>query len=161
MPSFDAVSEVNHQELDNAVNQAVKEIGNRYDFKGTITEIKLDKEKIKVTSDDEFKFNQVKDILIGKLVKRGIDTNSLEFGKMEAGSGMSVRCEVKILQGIATDKAKALVKLIKDADLKVQAQIMDEKLRVTGKKKDDLQEVMALLKNNELKVPLQFNNFKD
>ncbi len=161
MPSFDAVSEVDKQELDNAVNQAIKEIATRYDFKGSKTEIKLEKENISIHSDDEYKYSQVKDILISKLIKRGISTHALEFGDPKPATGASVRAEVKILQGIPTDKAKLLVKKIKDSGMKVQAQIMDEKLRITGKKKDDLQEVMAFLRSNDLNVPLQFNNFKD
>ena len=161
MPSFDAVSEVNNQELDYAVNQAIKEIQNRYDFKGSKTQITLEKDKIVIISDDDYKLKAVKDIVLAKAVKRSIAPNALEFGTSETASGGTLRCEVKILQGIPTEKAKALVKKIKDSGVKVQAQILEEKLRVTGKKKDDLQAVMALLRANELNVPLQFNNFKD
>lgn len=161
MPSFDAVSEVDFQEIDNAVNQAKKEIEHRYDFKGSKTDIVLEEKALKISTDDDYKLGAVKDILISKAVKRGIDPSSLKFSDPIAGSGMSVKCNVEILHGIPQDLAKKLIKLVKDQKLKVQAQIMDDKIRVTGKKKDELQEVMACLKSNSFGLPLQFNNFKD
>lgn len=161
MPSFDAVSEVDHQEVDNAVNQATKEIQQRYDFKGTKTEIKLDKNNIHVVSDNETKMKAVIEILQTKAMRRGIDIKSLSIGKIEPAGGQLVKCDVKVLEGIETEKAKKLTAAIKDSKLKVQAQIQDNQVRVTGKKRDDLQEAIALLKGQDFGIPLQFKNFRD
>jgi len=161
MPSFDAVSEVDHQEVDNAVNQATKEIQQRYDFKGTKTEIKLDKNNIHVVSDNETKMKAVIEILQTKAMRRGIDIKSLSVGKIEPAGGQLVKCDVKVLEGIETEKAKKLTAAIKDSKLKVQAQIQDNQVRVTGKKRDDLQEAIALLKGQDFGIPLQFKNFRD
>lgn len=161
MPSFDAVSEVDHQEVDNAVNQATKEIQQRYDFKGTKTEIKLDKNNIHVVSDNETKMKAVIEILQTKAMRRGIDIKSLSVGKIEPAGGQLVKCDVKVLEGIETEKAKKLTAAIKESKLKVQAQIQDNQVRVTGKKRDDLQEAIALLKGQDFGIPLQFKNFRD
>lgn len=161
MPSFDAVSEVDHQEVDNAVNQATKEIQQRYDFKGTKTEIKLDKNNIHVVSDNETKMKAVIEILQTKAMRRGIDIKSLSVGKIEPAGGQLVKCDIKVLEGIETEKAKKLTAAIKDSKLKVQAQIQDNQVRVTGKKRDDLQEAIALLRGQDFGIPLQFKNFRD
>lgn len=158
--SFDVVSEVDMQEVDNAVNQAIKEINQRYDFKGTKTEICIVKDEIKIVSDDEFKLKSVIDILEGKLIKRGISSKALELGKIENGSMGTAKVNSKILNGVATDKAKKIVADIKASKIKVQAQILDNKIRVTGKDKDSLQEIIQMLKRNDYDIALQFNNFR-
>ena len=161
MPSFDAVSEVDHQEVDNAVNQTIKEIIQRYDFKGSKTEIKLDKNNIHVVSDNETKMKAVVEILQTKAMRRGIDIKSLSIGKIEPGAGQLVKCDIKVLEGIETEKAKKLTQAIKESKLKVQAQIQDNQVRVTGKKRDDLQEAITLLREGDFGIPLQFKNFRD
>lgn len=158
--SFDIVSEVNMQEVDNAINQALKEIKQRYDFKGTKTEITLVKDEIKIISDDEFKLNSVIDILQSKFVKRGVSTKSLEIGKFDSGSLGTAKVNCKIIKGIAIDKAKKIVSDIKNSKIKVQAQIMDNQLRISGKNKDDLQQVINLLKSNDYGIALQFTNYR-
>ncbi len=160
MPSFDIVSKVDLQEVDNAVNQALKEIGQRYDFKGTHNELNLEKDAIVILAADDYKLQAVVDILKGKLVRREVSPKCLEFGKKETASGGAVRQRVGIIQGISKDKGKELVKLIKDTKLKVQAQIMEDQVRVTGKQIDDLQEVIRLLKGQDLDIELQFINFR-
>ncbi len=161
MPSFDVVSEVNMQEVDNAINQVTKEVAQRYDFKGTKTTLTLDKDQIHIISDDDYKMKAVIDILLSKSVRRGVDIKSLEIGKAEPAGGSLVKCDVKIIQGIETEKAKKMTQAIRDSKIKVQAQIQDEQVRVTGKKRDDLQEVMGLLKGQDFGVALQFKNFRD
>lgn len=162
MPSFDIVSKVDEQEIDNAVNQAIKEISQRYDFKGSKSEIKWEKkEEIIVIGDDDFKLKAVIDVLQGKLVKRGVSLKALEYGKVEDASGGLKRQVIKIRQGIPTEKAKEIVKIIKDSGIKVQSQIQDEQVRVTGKKRDDLQEVIQMLKTKDLDINLQFVNMRD
>jgi uncharacterized protein YajQ (UPF0234 family) len=160
MPSFDIVSKVDLQEIDNAVNQAVKEIGQRYDFKGTHNELTLEKDAMVILAADDYKLQAVVDILKGKLARREISPKCLDFGKKEPASGGAVRQRVGIVQGISKDKGKELVKLIKDTKLKVQAQIMEDQVRVTGKQIDDLQEVIRLLKGQDLAIELQFINFR-
>lgn len=164
MPSFDIVSEIDMQEVDNAVNQARKEIEQRYDFKGSKSEINLEKEKekegITVLADDDYKLKAIIDILQSKFIKRGISIKSLDYGKAEAASGSMVRQVIKLKNGIPTEKAKEIIKIIKDTKLKVQSQIQEEQVRVTGKNIDDLQEIIALLKGKELDIPLQFENFR-
>ncbi len=160
MPSFDIVSKVDLQEVDNAVNQARKEIEQRYDFKGTHNEIELEKEAIVILAADDYKLDAVVDILKGKLVRRQVSPKCLDFGKKEPASGGAVRQRVGIVQGISKEKGKELVKIIKDSKLKVQAQIMEDQVRVTGKKIDDLQEVIQLLKGKDLDVELQFVNMR-
>ncbi|MBP1628202.1 MAG: YajQ family cyclic di-GMP-binding protein [Holophagaceae bacterium] len=159
--SFDVVSKVNMDEVKNAIVQAMKEIGQRYDFKGSISDIELkDDSVLALKSDDEARLTAVIDVLQSKLFKRGVSIKNLEYGKVEPATKGTVRQEVKILQGVPGEKAKALVKVIKDAKLKVQASIQGDQVRVTGKSKDDLQECMALLKKNDQGLELQFTNFR-
>jgi uncharacterized protein YajQ (UPF0234 family) len=160
MPSFDIVSKVDMQEVDNAVNQSLKEIGQRYDFKGTHNEINLEGEAIVLLGADDYKLQAVIDVLKGKLVRRGVSPKCLDFGKKEPASGGAMRQRVAIVQGISKDKGKEIVKRIKDSKLKVQAQIMDDQVRVSGKKIDDLQEVIQLLKGQDLGIELQFVNMR-
>ncbi len=163
MPSFDVVSEVNLQELDNALNQARKELQQRFDLKNTNSEIADDmKEKvITVSSDSDFTLKQVLSILESKLTKRGVPTQNLDYQTIEKAAGSSVRQKIKVKTGIEKEPAKEIVKAIKDSGLKLQAAIMDNQVRVTGKKKDDLQECMALLKGKSFGLLLQFTNFRD
>ena len=160
MPSFDIVSVVDMQEVDNAVNQAVKEIGQRYDFKGSKTEVTLEKDGIKVLTDDEFRLKAVVDILQSKFVKRGVSLKALSYGKVEPASGGRVRQVISIQQGISKEKGREIVALVKETRLKVQSQIQEEQVRVTGKNIDDLQEVIRVLKGKELGVEMQFVNFR-
>lgn len=161
MPSFDIVSEVDLQEADNAVNQAAKEIATRYDFKGSKSSIEREKEIITVVSDDEYKMDQVMEVLKGKLVKRKIDPTVLDFSPLEPASGGLVRQKVTIRQGVDKELAREIIKLIKNSKIKVQASIQGEQVRVTGKNRDDLQGVIALLKESKLEMPLQYINFRD
>lgn len=161
MPSFDVVSQVNTQELDNAVNQTMREIGQRYDFRGSKSALTLEKERIQLVADDDYKARSLIEILRQKMAKRGIDQKAIEEGTVEPGLGGMIKCELKIKQGIPTEIAKQITKGIKELPTKVQAQIQDEQIRVTGKKKDDLQAVIAYLKAGNFDVPLQFINFRD
>jgi uncharacterized protein YajQ (UPF0234 family) len=160
--SFDVVSKVDLQEVQNAVQQASKEIATRFDFRGSKSKIEWnDKElTLTLTSDDEGKLKSVKDILETRLVKRGVAVKSLDYQKVEPAAMGTVRQLVKIQQGIASEKAKEIVKAIKDRKLKVQAAIQGDQVRVTGRAKDDLQEVMALLRAGDFGVPLQFTNYR-
>ncbi|MCY7362991.1 MAG: YajQ family cyclic di-GMP-binding protein [Ignavibacteria bacterium] len=160
--SFDIVSEVDFQEVDNAINQAQKEILQRYDFKGSKSEITLNKKDnvINVASDDEYKLKAVIDILQNKMIKRSISIKALKYGAIEPASHGSVRQEIKLQQGIEKEDAKKVVKMIKDSKIKVQATIQDEQVRVTGKDKDDLQSVMKLMKDSELEFAFQFTNYR-
>lgn len=160
MPSFDTVSEVDLQEVTNAVDQANREVGNRYDFKGSSAKVEQSQDQLTVHADSEFQLNQVKDILHQKLAKRGIDLGSLEAGKIEA-SGSHVRQILTVRQGISQDIARQIVKLVKEAKLKVQVSIQGDKVRVSGKKRDDLQNVISLLKEAPIDLPLQYINFRD
>jgi hypothetical protein len=163
MPSFDIVSEVNHVEIRNAVDQSNKEIANRFDFKGSDARIEINEKDKTLTAfaDDEFKLRQVRDVLTGKLAKRGVDTRALEPGKMEPVSGNKVKETVKVREGIEQERAKGVVKLIKDSKLKVQGSIQGDLVRVTGAKKDVLQEAIALVRKGISDIPLQFKNFRD
>ncbi len=161
MPSFDVVSKVDPQEVDNAVNQTRKEVGQRYDFKGTKTEIREEENALHIVSDDEFKVKAVVDVLQSKLVRRGVSLKALVYGKIEPAAGGLAKQTITVQQGIDTDKARHIVKLIKDRKLKVQAQIQADQVRVSGKKRDDLQAVIELLKAQELDLPLQFLNYRD
>lgn len=161
MPSFDIVSKVDMQEVDNAVNQAVKEIGQRYDFKGSKSEVTLEKDAIRILADDDFRLKAIVDILQSKFIKRGISPKALQYGKTEPASGGMVRQIVTIQQGISKEKGKEVVAVIKDTKLKVQGQIQDDQVRVTGKNRDDLQEVIRTLKGKDLGIELQFVNFRD
>jgi cyclic-di-GMP-binding protein len=158
--SFDIVSDVDLQEVDNAINQALKEIKQRYDFKNTITEIKLVKEDIKIIADDDFKLKSVIEVLVSKLIKRGISGKALDLGKQEEATLCSSRQTAKIVKGISTEKAKKIIAEIKSSKIKVQAQIMDNQLRITGKDLDDLQEVMTLVKSKDFDIALQFTNYR-
>ncbi|MGA2081952.1 MAG: YajQ family cyclic di-GMP-binding protein [Holophaga sp.] len=159
--SFDVVAKVDLDEVRNAVAQAMKEIGQRFDFKGSVSKIELkDEAALTLTSDDEVKLKSVVDVLQSKLVKRGVSVRSMEFGKLEPAAKGTVRQEVKILQGIPAEKAKGLVKALKDAKLKVQAAIQGDQVRVSGKNKDDLQEAIALLKKNDQGLDLTFTNYR-
>ncbi len=160
MPSFDIVSKVDMQEVDNAVNQAVKEIAQRYDFKGTTNEVELEKDSLRILAADEYKLQAIKDILIGKLVRRNVSPKCFDYGKEEPASGGAVRVRAAIVQGISKEKGKEIVKFIKDSKLKVQAQIMEDQVRVSGKKIDDLQEVIQSLKGQDLGIELQFENMR-
>ena len=159
-PSFDIVSEVNLQEVINAVQQAQKEIAQRYDLKGSAAGIEQKEKELTLTADHDFGLKAVNDILQGKLVKRGVSLKALDYGTVEPGPKGSVRQKVTILQGIATEKAKEIVKAIKDAKLKVQAAIQGEQVRVSGKKKDDLQSVIALVREKDFGIAVQFTNFR-
>jgi cyclic-di-GMP-binding protein len=158
--SFDIVSKVELSEVTNAINLAMKEIENRYDFKGSKSDIKLEKEEVVIVSDDDYKLDQVKDVLSNKLIKRGISMRSFDFGKVEAASGGTVRQRGKIAQGIDSDNAKKINKIIKDTNLKVKSQIQDDQIRVTGKSRDELQQIMAELKSADLPLDIQFINFR-
>jgi uncharacterized protein YajQ (UPF0234 family) len=160
MPSFDVVSKVDMQEIDNAVNQARKEIEQRYDFKGTSNEIELEKESMVILAADDYKLQAVIDVLKGKLARRNVSPKCLDFGSKEPASGGAVRQRVAIVQGVSPEKGKEIVKAIKQSKLKVQAQIMEDQVRVTGKKIDDLQEVIQLLKGSDFGVELQFVNMR-
>lgn len=160
MPSFDIVSKVDMQEVDNAVNQAIKEIDQRYDFKGTHNEVKLEKDSLTILAADDYKLQAIKDILIGKLVRRNVSPKCFDYGKEETASAGALRQRAAIMQGISKEKGKEVVKLIKESKLKVQAQIMEDQVRVSGKKIDDLQEVMQLLKGKDLDIELQFENMR-
>ena len=159
--SFDAVSKVDVAEVRNAVDQAMKEIGQRYDFKGSVSKIELKDDKLLVlTSDDEVKLKAVIDVLQTKLHKRGVSIRSMVYGKVEAAAKGTVRQEVTIQQGIPVDKAKGLIKAIKDSKIKVQVSIQSDQLRVSGKSRDDLQEVIALFKKDDQGLDLQFTNYR-
>jgi uncharacterized protein YajQ (UPF0234 family) len=161
MPSFDVVSKVDRQEVDNAVNQARKEVAQRYDFKGSKTEIALEQDTIRVLSDDDYKVKAVVDVLQSKLVRRGIALKALVYGAVEPAAGGLAKQTITVQQGVDQDKARKIVKLIKDTKIKVQVQIQADQLRVSGKKRDDLQAVIAMLREQDLDLPLQFENFRD
>ncbi|MEK6646231.1 MAG: YajQ family cyclic di-GMP-binding protein [Candidatus Firestonebacteria bacterium] len=160
--SFDIVSKADLQEVDNAVNQAVKEISQRFDFRGSKSEITLNKTENKITlvSDNETKLESVIDVLESKLIKRGISISALDFETINPSANQTVTQIVKIQQGIVSDKCKEITRTIKDAGLKVRTQILGDYIRVIGKSKDDLQTVIVLLKSKDFKTPLQFTNYK-
>jgi len=160
MPSFDVVSEIDMHEVTNAVDQANREVSTRFDFKGSGAKFELNDKVITLHGEADFQLKQMQDILRTKISRRGIDLDCLESGSVEH-AGKQVRQTVTLREGIDQALAKKIVKLIKDSKLKVQAQVQGEQVRVTGKKRDDLQSVMALLKNAELELPLQFTNFRD
>ena len=161
MPSFDVVSKVDMQEIDNAVNQARKEIEQRYDFKGTKNELELAKDTLNILAADDYKLDAILEILRGKLARRNLSPKCFEYGKRETASHNQTRMKVTIVQGISKEKGKEDVQAIKDSKLKVQAQIMEDQVRVTGKKIDDLQEVIQLLKGKDFGIELQFVNMRD
>jgi cyclic-di-GMP-binding protein len=158
--SFDVVSRVDRQELDNALNQARKEIENRFDFKHSKTSIDFDGKKITLISDDEMKMRNVVDVLRAKAVRRGVDIKAFEFGEVEPAAGGAVRQLVTLRSGIPKEQSKALLEQIKSLRLKVNAQYQDEQIRVSAKSKDDLQKVIAALRSMEYELPLQFVNYR-
>ena len=161
MPSFDIVSELDWQEVRNGVDQANREISNRFDFKGSDARIEQAEGQLTLHADDEFKIDQARDILLGKLTKRSIDISCLEEKLVEKAAAGKARQEVRLRHGIDTDLARKIVKLIKDAKLKVQVAIQGDQVRVSGKKRDDLQEVIAFMRKQKLGLPLQYTNFRD
>lgn len=158
--SFDIVSKIDIQELNNAINQAQREIETRFDFKNSKSSIALEKEELNIVSDDEFKLQNVVDILTSKMSKRGISVKNLEYGKVEPASGATVRQKIKLKQGIDQTISKQINTMIRDSKLKVSSQIQGDQLRVTGKNKDDLQKIIQLLKQADLPLELQFVNFR-
>jgi uncharacterized protein YajQ (UPF0234 family) len=159
-PSFDIVSRIDQQELDNALNQARKEIENRFDFKHSKTSIEANEKAITIVSDDELKMRNVVDILQGKAIKRGLDIKAFDFGTVEPAAGGTVRQVLTLRSGIPKDKSKPLMEKIKALKLKVSAQYQDEQIRVTGKNRDDLQTVIAAMKELDYELPLQFVNYR-
>ena len=161
MPSFDILSEVNKVELKNAIEQSNKEISNRFDFKGSDARIEQSELQLTLYADDDFKLKQVIDILTGKLTKRGIDVRALKYGEVEKVGGNKVKQLVTVRVGIEQELAKKIVKLIKDSRMKVQASIQGDAVRVSGAKRDDLQNAIALVKKSVTDFPVQFGNFRD
>jgi len=160
MPSFDVVSEVDHHELTNAVDQMNREITNRFDFKGSNARVELKDQVMNLEADNEFQLKQMHDIIYKKLASRGIDTACLDQGKIEE-RGMRAYQAITVREGVDKELARKIVKMIKDRKMKVQAAIQGEQVRVTGKKRDDLQSVIEMLKGADIELPLQFNNFRD
>ncbi|TAL55791.1 MAG: YajQ family cyclic di-GMP-binding protein [Methylovulum sp.] len=160
MPSFDIISEFDKHEVKNAVDQASKEVDTRFDFKGTHSSFELNDDKLVIISESTFQLQQMFSIVCAKLSRRGVDIACLDVGEAK-GSGKLMRQEITLKQGLDTVMAKKIVKLIKDKKLKVQAAIQGEQVRVTGKKRDDLQEVIKMLREEKLEIPLQFENFRE
>ncbi|MCJ8005983.1 YajQ family cyclic di-GMP-binding protein [Lederbergia wuyishanensis] len=158
--SFDIVSKVDMSEVTNAINIALKEIQNRYDFKGSKSDIKLENEELVLISDDEFKMSQLKDVLIGKLIRREVPVKNLDYGKMENAFGGTVRQRAKIVQGIDKENAKKINTLIKNSGLKVKSQVQDDQIRVTGKNRDDLQQIINSIRSADLSIDVQFVNYR-
>jgi uncharacterized protein YajQ (UPF0234 family) len=162
MPSFDVVSEVDHQEVRNAVDQASRELSTRFDFKGTDSSVELSDESITLRSSTEDRLKAVRQVVEEKFVRRGVSMKALDWGKVEEASGGSARQTAKIVAGISSEKAREINKMIKDAAPKgIQSQTQGEQVRVTGKKRDDLQGVIAALKEHDFGIPLQVQNFRD
>ena len=161
MPSFDVVCEANLVEVKNAVDQSNKEISTRFDFKGTDARVEQKERELIAYADSEFQLNQVRDVLTGKMVKRSVDVRFLDIGKVEKVGGDKVKQVIKIRNGIESDAAKKIVRIIKDSKMKVQAAIQGEAVRVSGAKRDDLQAAIALLRKEVTDLPLEFNNFRD
>lgn len=162
MPSFDIISKIDIQKLDNAINVASKEITTRFDFNNSKTKIELDKKTstIHVLTENDMRMQTVEGIIISRMLKQGLDPQSLDFGKELYATGDMVKKDIKVKEGIDKETAKKIVKIIKDSGAKVQASIMDEQVRVTGKKLDDLQDIMALVKKSEIGIPVQFDNYR-
>jgi uncharacterized protein YajQ (UPF0234 family) len=161
MPSFDIVSEVDKQEVDNALNQARKEVASRFDFKGSNTEIIEEKDKIVLTAEDATRLRGLREIVVGKLSKRGVDLRNIDQGEPAISSIGHARQELKIVQGLEGEKAKEIIQAIKSQNLKVQSQLMDRQIRVTGKKRDDLQAVIQFVRSRDFAVATSFKNFRD
>ena len=160
MPSFDVVCQVDKHEIANAVDQANREVGTRFDFKGTESQFRQDDQKITLESESEFQIKQMTEILHAKLLKRGIDIGHLEWGKIETANQRAAQVAT-IREGIDKDLARKIVKLIKDNKMKVQSTVQGDQVRITGKKRDDLQDAIMLLKKAKLDLPLDFTNFRD
>lgn len=158
--SFDVVSEVNEEEVKNAIQIALKELNNRFDFKGSTVEISLDNGKITVVSDDDYKVEQVKDVLSSKLIKRSVPTKNIHFSDSEHALGGKARQTADLVSGIDKENAKKINTAIKESKLKVKSQIQDDQIRVTGKNRDDLQKIIAILRDLDLPIELQFTNFR-
>jgi uncharacterized protein YajQ (UPF0234 family) len=161
MPSFDIVSEVDAQEMDNAVNQARKELATRFDFKGSTAEIIVEKDKITLTAEDASRLKGLREIVVGKLSKRGVDLRNVEQVEPAISPLGHARQELKIQQGLEGNKAKEIIQAIKGQNLKVQSQLQDRQIRITGKKKDDLQAVIAFVRSRDFGVATNFKNFRD
>jgi uncharacterized protein YajQ (UPF0234 family) len=161
MPSFDIVSQVDKQEVKNAVEQTNKEISNRFDFKGSDARVEQNELALTVYADDEFKLGQVLDVLRGRMTKRNVDIRCLELGAIEKITGDKVKRAVTVKTGVPQDKGKTIVKLVKDSKIKVQASIQGDAVRISGAKKDDLQAAIQLVKKSVADLPLQFTNFRD
>ncbi|WP_413496921.1 YajQ family cyclic di-GMP-binding protein [Carnobacterium maltaromaticum] len=158
--SFDIVSEINHEEVKNAVAIALKEIKNRFDFKGSISDIKIENNQLVLISEDDYKIGQVKDVLTSKLIKRGVPTKNIHYGESEKAFGGNVRQHAELISGIDKENAKKINNLIKQSGIKVKSTIQDDQIRVTGKSRDDLQQVISLLRGANLPVDLQFSNYR-
>jgi len=161
MPSFDVVSKVDLQEVDNALNQTRKEVAQRYDLKDAKTEIGWDQKELIITSVDDFKVKAVVDVLQSKLVRRNVPIKNLDYGKVEPAAGGRARQVIKVLQGIDSEKAREITKMVKSSGVKVQAQILEDQVRVNGKKRDDLQEMIQALRAADFGIALQFVNFRE
>ena len=161
MPSFDIVSKVDSPAVDNGVSGVIKEISTRYDFKGSMCRLERDGEEIVMHADDELKRKQMEDLLIVHLTRKGIDTNCLEFLNSESSSGNSIIQKVIVKQGIDREIAQKIIKTIKNSKLKVQSSIQGDEVRISGKKRDDLQSIIKIIEQEELTLPLQFVNFRD
>jgi cyclic-di-GMP-binding protein len=158
--SFDVVSKVDLQELKNAVDQTLREIGTRFDFKDSVSNVELEGSALKLHSDDEYRLKALIEVLQGKLVRRGVSLKAMEYGKIEPASKGTVRQEITVRQGIDADKARQMSKLIRDSKRKVQAQIQGDQLRVSSKSKDELQAIMQLLRGQDFGIDLQFVNYR-
>ena len=161
MPSFDVVSEINQVEVNNAVDQTNKEVSTRFDFKGSDARVESKDNVLTLFADDDFKLSQVTDILTGKLTKRGVDIRSLKYGDVEKISGNKVKQAVTVREGVEQELAKKIVKVLKDSKMKVQGSIQGDVVRVSGGKRDDLQEAIALIRKSITDFPLQYKNFRD
>ena len=158
--SFDIVSKVDFPEVSNAVTMAMKEIATRYDFKGSKSSVTLEKEELVLVSDDEYKLDQLKDVLLSKLIKRNVPVKNLDYGKIEGASGGTVRQRAKLIQGIDKEQAKKINTIIKNSGLKVKSQIQDDQIRVTGKNRDDLQAIISAVRGADLSIDVQFLNYR-
>ncbi len=163
MPSFDIVSKIEIQRLDNAINAASKELSTRFDFHNSKTEVELDKKEmvIHVLTENDMRMKTIEGVIIGRMVKQALEPSCLDFGKELYASGNMVKKDIKVKQGIDKETARKIVKIIKESGMKVQASIMDEQVRVTGKKIDDLQQIISVVKKNSLDLPLQYENFRN
>ncbi|MAU56917.1 MAG: YajQ family cyclic di-GMP-binding protein [Rhizobiales bacterium TMED28] len=161
MPTFDIVSKFDPSEVDNAIQNLKREIVQRYDFKNSNSEIEFEKELIIIKTDDDYKLTQLQEMLKVQITKRGIDVRALDMGKVEMSAGQAVRQTITMTQGINKDISKDIIKIIKESKIKVQVSIQGDELRISGKKRDDLQQTITLLKTQSLDLPLQFINFRD